>query len=88
MFPYLNGETCIGTSGTVPVDAKPGDIFNNLQMAAMLYFEARTDKLAVTADWVYMNLNQDLTPGKLINSGTVGVKQSIFEAAGLYRYTG
>lgn len=85
MFPYMNGETGFGSSFTVPVDANPGDIFNNLQMAAMLYFEAGTDKWAITGDWVYMNLKQDLTPGTLINSGKVNVKQSIFEVAGLYR---
>ncbi len=85
MFPYMNGETGFGSSFTVPVDANPGDIFNTLKMAAMLYFEAGTDKWAITADWVYMNLNQNLTPGTLINSGTVGVKQSVFEVAGLYR---
>ena len=34
-----------------------------------------------------MNLNQDLTPGILINSGSVTAKQFIWEAAGLYRLT-
>ena len=85
MFPYMNGETGFGNSFTVPVEANPGDIFNKLQMAAMLYAEARTDKWAITTDWVYMKLNQELTPGKLLNSGTVHAKQSIWEVAGLYR---
>ena len=64
MFPYLNGETGIGSALTVPVDANPGDIFSNLKMAAMIYFEAGTDKWAITSDWVYMDLKQDLTPGQ------------------------
>ena len=85
MFPYMSGETGLGNALLVPVDADPGDIFSNLKMAAMLYFEARTDKWAITTDWVYMKLDNELTPGTLINSGTVGVKQSIWEVAGLYR---
>ena len=85
MFPNMQGETGIGSSLTVPVDANAGDIFGNLKMGAMLYGEARTDKWAITSDWVYMNLGQDLTPGTLIHSGTVGVKQSVWEVAGLYR---
>jgi hypothetical protein len=32
-----------------------------------------------------MDLKQDVTPGLLLNSGTVGAKQFIWEAAGLYR---
>ncbi len=85
MFPYMDGETGIGNSLTVPIDAKPGDIFNKLQMAAMLYIEARTDKWAITSDWVYMKLSQEITPGTLIHSGDVGARQSIWEVAGLYR---
>lgn len=85
MFPYMAGETGFGNALLVDVDANPGDIFSNLKMAAMLYLEAGTDKWAITSDWVYMNLKHDLTPGTLINSGTVGVKQNIWEIAGFYR---
>ena len=85
MFPYMDGETGIGNSLTVPIDANPGDIFSKLQMAAMLYLEARTDKWAITSDLVYMKLNQEVTPGTLLHSGTVGAKQLIWEVAGLYR---
>jgi hypothetical protein len=85
MFPYMDGETGIGKSLVLPVDANPGDIFSHLQMGAMLYLEARTDKWAITSDLVYMNLNQDVTPGIILNSGTVGAKQLIWETAGLYR---
>lgn len=85
MFPSMNGETGIGEYLILPAEAKPSDIFSHLQMAAMLYFEARTDKWAITTDLVYMNLKQDVTPGKLLNSGKVNVKQMIWEVAGLYR---
>ncbi len=62
MFPYMNGETCIGENLIVPVDATAGDIFGKLQMGAMLYLEAKTDTWAITSDLVYMKLNQDITP--------------------------
>jgi len=90
MFPYMNGETGIGknsTEITVPVDANPGDIFSKLKIAGMLYLEANTSKWAITSDFIYMDLKQDVTPGKLINSGDVSVSQLAWEPAGLYRIT-
>jgi len=85
MFPYMNGETGIGNIITAPVDASPGDIFSKLKMAGMLYFEAHTNKWAITSDFVYMKLNQEVTPGKLLESGDVTAKELIWETAGLYR---
>ena len=85
MFPYMHGKTGIGESLTLPVYATAGDIFSKLQMGAMLYLEAKTDQYAITSDLVYMDLNQNVEPGKLINSGTVDAKQLIWEFAGLYR---
>jgi hypothetical protein len=85
MFPYMDGETGKGDLLSVPVDASPGDIFSKLKMAAMLYLEAKTDKWAITSDLVYMNLNQEVTPGTLFHSGNVTAKEFIWEPAGLYR---
>ena len=85
MFPYMDGETGIGNNLILPVDANPGDVFSKLQIGAMLYLEAQTDKWAITSDLVYMNLNQELRPGILIHEGEVTAKQLIWEAAGLYR---
>jgi hypothetical protein len=85
MFPYMDGETGIDESIILPVNANPGDVFSNLQMGAMLYLEAKTDRWALTSDLVYMSLNQDVTPGTIVNSGNVNAKQLIWEAAGLYR---
>ena len=87
MFPYMNGETGIGESLVLPVDATAGDIFSKLQMGAMIYLEAKTDKWAVTSDLVYMNLTQDVTPGIILHEGSVEAKQLIWEAAGFYRLT-
>jgi hypothetical protein len=85
MFPYMNGETGKGDLLSVPLDATPGDIFSKLKMAAMFYFEAETDKWAISSDLVYMNLNQEVTPGTLFHSGEVTAKEFIWEPAGFYR---
>jgi len=87
MFPYMGGETGVGESLILPVEANPGDIFSKLKMGAMLYLEANTDKWAITSDLVYMKLNQEVTPGIIVISGDVTAKQLIWEAAGLYRIT-
>ena len=85
MFPYMNGETGVGNRITVPVDANPGDIFSKLKIAGMLYFEAQNHKWAITSDFIYMNLNQEVTPSKLLYSGSVSAKQLAWEPACLYR---
>jgi hypothetical protein len=85
MLPNMDGETGIGNTLTVPIDANTSDIFSKLKMAGMIYFETKTEKWAITNDFVYMKLNQDITPTKLWNSGEVSVKEFIWETAGLYR---
>jgi hypothetical protein len=87
MFPYMDGELGIGNVITVPVDANPGDIFSKLKFAAMLYLEAHTDKWAITSDFVYMNLKQEVTPGTLLHSGNAAAEQFVWEPAGFYRIT-
>jgi hypothetical protein len=85
LFPIMHGETGIGNNLTVPVDANTGDIFSTLKLGGMLYLEAHTNKWAITSDFVFMNLEKDVTPTTLIRSGAVGMDQYIWEAAGLYR---
>jgi hypothetical protein len=85
MFPNMNGETGVGDLLSIPVEANPGDIFSRLQMAFMLNLEYKTPKWAITSDFVYMRLNQDIRTGPIIRSGDVTAKQFIWEAAGLYR---
>lgn len=85
MFPYMSGETGIGESLLLTVEANPGDVFDKLQMGAMLYLEAQKGKWAIASDLVYMNLTQEVTPGTLIQSGEVSAQQLIWEMAGLYR---
>lgn len=85
MFPNIQGNVGLGSQLTAPVDANPGDVFSHLQFGAMAYFEAKTDKWAITTDYVLMMLEQDVSETKLIKSGTINFTQSIWEVAGLYR---
>ena len=61
MFPNMNGTAGVGNLPDVSVDANPGDIFSKLQMGAMLNLEASNSTWAIATDFIYMNLNQDVT---------------------------
>jgi len=83
MFAKLNGTVGAGNLPDANVKANFGDIFKKLKMAAMLYTEAAKGKWAISSDLIYMKLAQDVTPGTIINSGKVTVKQFSWELAGL-----
>ena len=85
MFPNMNGTIGLGTLPDAPLDLNPGDILNHLQMGAMVYLEAHNDKWAVSSDFLYMKLGQDVTPNKIINKGDVTMKETVWEATGMYR---
>jgi len=85
MFPGMSGTAGVATLPDADIDADAGDVFSKLRMGAMLYFEAAKDRWAFSSDILYMKLGQDATPGKLINSGEVTVKQFAWELAGLRR---
>jgi hypothetical protein len=87
LFPNMNGKTGIGNLPDVTVDANPGDIFNKLQMGAMLNMEASNANWAIATDFIYMDLKQDVTSGLLINNGDLSAKQFAWELAGLRRVT-
>ena len=78
MFPNMKGETAIGNLPPVHVDEDPQDIFDHLQLGAMLFLEARNDLL-------YMDLEADIEPATLISGGEVGVSQLGWELAALRR---
>jgi hypothetical protein len=87
LFPYIKGDIGVGNYITVPVEGKPKDIFTNLTFGAMLNVEVHNNRWAFISDFLYANLNQDVTPTTLISSGTVSAKQIIWEPSGLYRLT-
>jgi hypothetical protein len=85
MFPNMNGKSGLGTLPEVDVDANPGDIFDKLQIAAMIYFEMASDRWAFSSDIIYMSLKQDLKTGPVIKSGEASAKQFAWELAGMRR---
>jgi hypothetical protein len=83
MFPNMKGTVGVGALPDGEVDAAVGDIFDRLQSGFMLYAEAQNGIWAISSDFLYMNLNQDVVPTKIINSGSVSVSESAWELAGL-----
>jgi hypothetical protein len=89
MFPNMRGETGIGDSLIVDVDEDPSDIFENLQMGAMFYAEARNDTWTLSTDLLYMNLGADFgnDDGILSLTGDVDLSQVGWEVAVMRRIT-
>jgi hypothetical protein len=87
MFPNIKGETGIGELPSVPVDADPGDVFENLQLGAMLYAEMQNDTWTFSSDVLYMALEQDIDERVLITGGEVGISQIGWELAAMRRFT-
>jgi hypothetical protein len=85
MFPHMKGDIGAGDQVTVPVDANTGEILGKLKMGAMLFLEARTSRWAITSDFLYMKLGQEVIPSILLNSGNISASQLMWEPAGLYR---
>ena len=86
MFPNMTGDTQIGNLPSLGVDANTSDIFSHLKMGAMLYLEARNENWAITSDFVYMKLGEDVNPNILVKSGELTVKETLWEVAGLRRF--
>ena len=85
MFPNMKGETGIGELPPVHVDEDPQDIFDNLQMGAMLFLEARNDQWAFSSDVLFMDLEADIAPRALVGGGKAGVSQLGWEIAAMRR---
>jgi hypothetical protein len=85
MFPNMKGETGIGNLPPVHVDEDPGDIFDHLQMGAMLFVEARNDRWAFSSDLLYMDLEADIATDNLVLDGSAGVAQLGWEVAAMRR---
>lgn len=85
MAPYMNGKVAVGILPSADIDVDASDVFERLKGAFMLYGEANNGQWAITADFVYMNLQETLEPGEQINSGELNFKETIFGMEGLYR---
>jgi hypothetical protein len=86
LFPNMNGVTGVGTLPDVEVDADPGDIFEKLNMGAMIYFEVGVDRWAFATDIIYMDLKQGVKSGPIVQNGEVHAKQLAWEEAAMYRF--
>lgn len=83
--PYLlvttiSGDATVGRATGIPVDVSFSDILENLEMAAMLHFEARhTNGWGLMLDYGFMDLGADTSVGF---GGVVdaSVRQGILEA--------
>lgn len=89
MFPNMNGRTAVANLPTIDVNEDPGDIFENLQMGAMFYAEARNERWTFSTDTLYMDLGSDVSgEGQILGiDGEVGVSQLAWELAALRRIT-
>jgi hypothetical protein len=83
MFPAMKGSTGIGDLPELNVDADAGDILGKLKMGAMLYVEASSPKWAICSDIIYMNLEQDVKTGSVVQGGYLQAKQFAWEVSGL-----
>jgi len=86
MFPQMKGTVGVGTLPDVDVDANVKDIFSRLQSGFMLYAEAQNGTWALSSDFLYMKLKQDVVPTTLIKSGGLSVSETAWELAGIRKF--
>jgi hypothetical protein len=85
LFPNMDGEVGVGNTITAPINANTSDIFGTLKLGGMIYLEMHNHQWSISSDFVFMNLEKEITPTTLIRAGTLGMDQYIWEVAGLYR---
>ncbi|UKJ06293.1 hypothetical protein [Solitalea lacus] len=85
LFPNMHGTIGLGNLPDADIDENPGDIFNHLQLGAMLYAEATNNKWTISSDLLYMDLGEDVTSSSIISSGDVDARQLGWEVDGLYK---
>ena len=84
LFPNMSGEI---TVKGLPADASASteDIFNNLDLGGMLYFEANNGKWAIILDGYYVDLGAEGVTPLLSRKATINLKQLAVTVAGMYR---
>ena len=84
LFPNMSGEI---TVNGLPADASASaeDIFNNLDLGGMLYFEANNGKWAIIFDGYYVDLGAEGITPLLSRKATIDLKQLVVAVAGMYR---
>lgn len=87
MIPNMKGEVAVRRLPASEVDADAGRILGQLKLGAMLYLEAvHVEKnWAISSDFIFMDLEQDVRTNMLITGGSVSAKQLAWELAWLKR---
>lgn len=85
MFPNMSGKSALGNLPELNVEIESSQIFENLQMGAMLYLEASNEKWNINSDLLYMDIGKGLTNTPFIDNGEISAKQLGWEVAGLYK---
>lgn len=85
MFPVMDGDIGLGNLPDAAIHASASDIFSHFKFGAMLYAEAANDRWAISSDIIYMDLGEKIEGKHGILSGEAGMKQFVWELAGLRR---
>lgn len=81
MLPNMHGTSGLGDLPDAEVNEDPSDIFSHVQVGAMLYTELFKGAWAITSDFTYMKLGQDIAGKNGIVSGNADIKQLGWEVA-------
>jgi hypothetical protein len=85
MFTSMSGTTGIGNLPNTFICVPASEVFSHLKIGGMLYAEVHNDRLAYTSDLFYADLTEDASHKNGVNSGSVTLKQFLWELEGLYR---
>ncbi len=85
MVTSMSGNLGVGNLPDAFVCIPASEVFSHLTIGGMLYAEAHNDHFAITSDFFYASLKQDVSGKYGVINGNVTVKQLMWELAGLYR---
>jgi len=86
LLPFIDGEMTVNDHST-DIDIGPGEVLRNLNMVAMLYFEASNPKWALFTDVVYLKTGKDILFGPAQREGTAGLSITSIGFYGMRRAT-
>lgn len=83
----IYGDLKVGSLPTQTIEASFSDIWNNLQIAGMLAFEARKDRWGLLTDAIYVDLSDSVpTPNQVVfGDADVSLTQQLYSALIAYR---
>lgn len=87
MAPNMQGDTGVRELPLVSVHQTPSDIFENLELGAMLYAEADNGDSIVSVDFIYTKLGGDASIRPPLLEGEIEMAQTAFELAWLKHVT-